>query len=135
MSSGKTIIAVPDLAPTEPLGFAQCVGAGQFVFVAGQTGIGADWDLVGLDFTSQARQVLENLGTALAAAGSTMQDIVSMTCFFADPRHVREFTELRQEAMEGALCASTAICGVSFVIPGMLLEVEAIAVRADHAAN
>jgi 2-iminobutanoate/2-iminopropanoate deaminase len=129
MSSAKTIIAVPELAPTEPLGFAQCVGAGEFVFVSGQTGINADWDVVGLDFTSQAGQVLENLEAALRAAGSTMQDIVSMTCFFADPRNVREFTELRHATMRGALCASTAICGVSFVIPGLLLEVEAIAVR------
>jgi 2-iminobutanoate/2-iminopropanoate deaminase len=135
MSGRKTIVAVPGLAATEPLGFAQCVVAGSFVFVAGQTGITKDWDLVGLDFTSQARQVLENLGTALRAAGSTMQDIVSMTCFFADARHVREFTELRQEAMEGALCASTAICGVAFVIPGLLLEVEATAVRASRAEN
>jgi 2-iminobutanoate/2-iminopropanoate deaminase len=127
MRGGKTIIAVPGLAATEPLGFAQCVVAGDFAFVAGQTGITEDWDLVGLDFTSQATQVLENLGTALRAAGATMQDIVSMTCFFADARHVREFTELRQEAMGGALCASTAICGASFVIPGLLLEVEAVA--------
>jgi 2-iminobutanoate/2-iminopropanoate deaminase len=127
MSAGKTIIAVPGLAATEPLGFAQCVAAGGFLFVSGQTGINEGWDLVGLDFTSQARQVLENLGIALQAAGSRMQDIVSMTCFFADARNVREFTELRQEAMAGTLCASTAICGVSFVIPGLLLEVEVVA--------
>lgn len=135
MSGDKTIIAVPDLVPTQQLGFAQCVAAGDFVFVAGQTGIDAGWDLAGLDFTSQAKQVLENLETALRAAGSTMHDIVSMTCFFADPRHVREFSELRQEAMQGALCASTAICGVSFVMPGLLLEVEAIALKGSRVEN
>jgi 2-iminobutanoate/2-iminopropanoate deaminase len=125
----KQIVSVPGLAPTEQLGFAQCVVAGEWVFVAGQTGIDADWNLVGLDFTSQATQLLENLKTALEAAGSGMQDIVTMTCFFADPRHVREFSELRAEAMGGSLCASTAICGVSFVMPGLLLEVEATALR------
>jgi enamine deaminase RidA (YjgF/YER057c/UK114 family) len=125
----KQIISAPGLAATEQLGFAQCVAAGELVFVAGQTGIDADWNLVGLDFTSQAKQVLGNLKAALEAAGSSMQDIVTMTCFFADPRHVREFSELRQEAMDASLCASTAICGVSFVMPGLLLEVDATAVR------
>jgi enamine deaminase RidA (YjgF/YER057c/UK114 family) len=135
MSGDKTIIAVPDLAPTQQLGFAQCVAAGDFVFVAGQTGIDTGWNLAGLDFTSQAKLVLKNLDTALQAAGSTMQDIVSMTCFFADPRHVREFSDLRQQATEGALCASTAICGVSFVMPGLLLEVEAIALKRSRAED
>jgi 2-iminobutanoate/2-iminopropanoate deaminase len=127
----KQIIAPPGLAATNQLGFAQCVVAGELVFVAGQTGIDAEWNVVGLDFTSQAKQVLENLGLALEAAGSSLQDIVTMTCFFADPRHVREFSELRQQAMGGSLCASTAICGASFVIPGLLLEVEATAVRSQ----
>jgi 2-iminobutanoate/2-iminopropanoate deaminase len=131
MSGRKQIVSAEGLANTKNLGFAQAVVAGDFVFVAGQTGIDKDWNLVGLDFTSQAKQVLENLGLALTAAGSTMADIVSMTCFFADSRHVREFTELRREAMGDTLCASTAICGASFVIPGLLLEVEATALRRE----
>lgn len=52
-----------------------------------------------------------------------------MTAFFADPRHVREFSAPRAEAMQGSLCASTAICGASFVIPGLLLEIEVTAIR------
>jgi len=31
--------------------------------------------------------------------------------------------------MSGVLCASTAICGVSFLLPELLLEVEVTAVR------
>jgi enamine deaminase RidA (YjgF/YER057c/UK114 family) len=127
MTLRKQIIDVPRLARTE--GFAQCIVAGDFVFVAGQTGTDEKWNVVGLDFASQAEMALDNLRLALAAAGSTMEDIVSMTCFFADPRHVREFGALRQRAMNGALCVSTAICGASFAIPGLLLEIEAIAVR------
>jgi 2-iminobutanoate/2-iminopropanoate deaminase len=125
------IVSPEGLANTESIGFAQAVVAGDFVFVAGQTGIDKEWNLVGLDFTSQAKQVLENLELALTAAGSSMANIVSMTCFFADPRHVREFSELRREAMGDALCASSAICGASFVIPGLLLEVEATALRGE----
>ncbi len=125
----KEVVVTPGLARTEEAGFAQCVTAGDFVFVAGQTGIDEDWRLVSHEFRPQAEKVLDNLRLALEGAGSSLRDIVSMTAFFADPRHVREFAELRKAAMDGSLCASTAICGASFVIPGLLLEVEATAIR------
>jgi 2-iminobutanoate/2-iminopropanoate deaminase len=125
----KEIVTTPGLARTEDAGFAQCVVAGDFVFVAGQTGIDENWELVSHEFGPQAMKVLDNLRIALESAGSSMTDIVKMTTFFADPRNVREFSELRKEAMSGSICASTAICGVSFAIPGLLLEVEATATR------
>lgn len=125
----KEIVETPGLASTAEAGFAQCVVAGDFVFVAGQTGIDEKWQLVSHEFRPQAEKVLDNLRIALESAGSSLADIVAMTTFFADPRHVREFSELRKDAMNGSLCASTAICGASFVIPGLLLEVEATAIR------
>jgi 2-iminobutanoate/2-iminopropanoate deaminase len=125
----KEVVPTPGLARTEAAGFAQCIVAGDFVFVAGQTGIDENWELVSHEFRPQAEQVLQNLRIALESAGSSLTDVVAMTAFFADPRHVREFSELRKQAMDGSLCASTAICGASFVIPGLLLEVEATAIR------
>jgi enamine deaminase RidA (YjgF/YER057c/UK114 family) len=129
----KVIVETPRLARTEEVGFAQCVVAGDFVFVAGQTGIDENWNVVSPEFREQAVKVFDNLRLALEAAGSSLEDIVSMTAFFADPQHVREFSEVRREAMHGSLCASSAICGASFVIPGLLLEVEVTAIRRARA--
>jgi 2-iminobutanoate/2-iminopropanoate deaminase len=129
MMAEKEVIDVPGLADTASVGFAQCIAAGDFVFVAGQTGIDEHWNVVSLEFAEQALRALDNVRLALEAAGSSLQQIVAMTVFFADPRHVREFSALRAEAMQGSLCSSTAICGASFVIPGLLLEIEVTAVR------
>jgi enamine deaminase RidA (YjgF/YER057c/UK114 family) len=125
----KEIVPVPGLADTEKAGFAQCVAAGDFVFVAGQTGIDEDWKLVSLEFGQQARKALDNLRLALEAGGSSFQDVVTMTVFFADARDVPEFSAIRKEMMAGSLCASSAIGGASFVIPGLLIEIEATAIR------
>ena len=120
--------SAPGLADTKRAGFAQCVVAGGLVFVSGQTAINENWDVVATDFGGQAHQVMANLSRALEAAGSRLEDVVSMTAFFSHPGHVPEFGAIRKAAMGGAMCASTAICGVSFVIPELLLEVQATAV-------
>jgi enamine deaminase RidA (YjgF/YER057c/UK114 family) len=125
----KEIVSVPGLAPTEALGFAQCVAAGDFVFVAGQTGIDEEWKLVSPDFDVQARKAFDNLRLALEAAGSSLDQIVTMTAFFADPRDIAAFSAIRREVMPGSLAASTAIGGASYVLPGILLEIEATAIR------
>lgn len=125
----KEVIEVPGVAKTDEAGFAQAVAAGAFVFVAGQTGIDEEWNVVALDFETQARKALDNLRLVLEAAGSSFQQVVSMTVFFADPRDVRPFSAIRREVMEGSLCASTAICGASFVLQGLLIEIEATAIR------
>jgi enamine deaminase RidA (YjgF/YER057c/UK114 family) len=125
----KEIVEVPGLAETAGVGFAQCVRAGDFVFVAGQTGIDENWQVVSSEFERQAEKALDNLRRALEAAGAGLEDIVSMTAYFTNPADVRTFSALRQAAMKGSLCASTAICGVSFVLPELLLEIEATAIR------
>ena len=128
----KKIVEVPGVARTHEAGFAQAVVAGDFVFVAGQTGIDEEWNVVSLEFGVQARKALDNLRLVLEAAGSSLEQIVSMTLFFADPRDVRAFSEIRREVMGGSLCASTAICGASFVLQGLLLEIEATAIRSSR---
>jgi 2-iminobutanoate/2-iminopropanoate deaminase len=128
----KEVIEVPGVAKTDQVGFAQAVVAGDFVFVAGQTGIDEEWNVVSRDFAVQARKALDNLRLVLEAADSSFGQIVSMTVFFADPRDVRAFSDIRREVMGGSLCASTAICGASFVLQGLLIEIEATAIRGEQ---
>jgi 2-iminobutanoate/2-iminopropanoate deaminase len=129
MTMKKEIVPVPGLADTAGVGFAQCVAAGDFVFVAGQTGIDDAWNLVSREFRPQAEKVFDNLRLALDAAGSSLDEIVSMTAYFADARDIAEFSAIRREIMPGSLCASTAVAGASYVLPGLLLEVTATAIR------
>jgi enamine deaminase RidA (YjgF/YER057c/UK114 family) len=125
----KEIVPVPGLAETEGVGFAQCVVAGDFVFVAGQTGIDEEWNVVSRDFRAQAEKAFDNLRRALDAAGSSLDHIVSMTAYFADAGDIPVFSAIRRKVMPGSLCASTAVGGASFVLPELLLEIEVTAIR------
>jgi enamine deaminase RidA (YjgF/YER057c/UK114 family) len=125
----KEIVPVPGLADTEGVGFAQCVVAGDFVFVAGQTGIDEEWKVVSREFKPQAEKAFDNLRLALEAAGSSLDHIVSMTAFFADAADIPMFSAIRRKVMPGSLCASTAVGGASFVLPDLLFEIEVTAIR------
>jgi 2-iminobutanoate/2-iminopropanoate deaminase len=129
MSLTKEIVPVPELGSSLP--FAQCVVAGDFVFIAGQTGIDADFRVVSLEFAPQVRRAFANLEIALAAGGSDFEHIVDMTVYLADARHGPEFGQIRKEFMGDSLCASTMICGVDYILPGLLAEIHVTAIRSE----
>lgn len=126
MSVVKQVVPVPELGEVP---FAQCVVAGDFVFIAGQTGIDENFNVVSREFGPQTRRAFENLGVALAAGGSSFDDIVDMTVYLADARFGPEFGEIRRDFMGDSVCASTLICGVNYILPYLLAEIHVTAVR------
>jgi len=116
----------------DALGFSQAWrvdGAGSFVFVAGQGPISADGELVGSgDFEAQVRQTFENLRTVLEQAGASLESVVKLTVFLTDIGTLREFGRVRNEFLPGPPPASSALQVTALAVPGMLVEVEAIAV-------
>ena len=115
----------------DALGFSQAWrvdGAGSFVFVAGQGPISADGELVGSgDFEAQVRQTFENLRTVLEQAGASLESVVKLTVFLTDIGTLREFGRVRNEFLPGPPPASSALQVTALAVPGMLVEVEAIA--------
>jgi enamine deaminase RidA (YjgF/YER057c/UK114 family) len=74
----------PSLA--KPSGFSHAVIApgGRIVFLAGQTAIDASGAIVGATVTAQFEQALDNLLTALDAAGGTPDQLTSLTVYATD---------------------------------------------------
>ncbi len=72
------------LAP--PSGFTHAVVAtgGRVVFLAGQTALGPDGMVVGATVTQQFELALENVLTALAAAGGRPEHLASLTIYAVD---------------------------------------------------
>ncbi len=72
------------LAP--PSGFTHAVVAtgGRVVFLAGQTALGPDGMVVGATVTEQFELALENVLTALAAAGGRPEHLASLTIYAVD---------------------------------------------------
>jgi enamine deaminase RidA (YjgF/YER057c/UK114 family) len=69
-----------------PSGFSHAVSATatRMVFLAGQVGIGKEGKVVGDGLVAQFEQALNNLVTALAAAGGHPRDLVSLTIYAVD---------------------------------------------------
>ena len=66
--------------------YSSAVEAGGVVYLSGQAGL-VDGKVTGTDIVTQARQAMENLGTALEAAGSSWDKVVKVTCFLTDPQN------------------------------------------------
>jgi reactive intermediate/imine deaminase len=125
-------LAPPGMAPGN--GYSQAVAAtGRIVSVAGQIAVDADGNLVGRDDPeAQARQVFENIGAALAAAGSSFGDVIKLTVFVTDMAILPDVRRVRDRYVDAERPpASTAVQVVALVRPELLLEVEALAVVVD----
>ncbi len=103
---------------------------GKTIWLAGQT---ATEDLnhksiVG-DFDGQTRTIFALLDQTLKRAGGSLRNMVSMTVFINDPRNGDRFIELRHEMFpDGKYPASALITVSNFARPGMLIEIQGVAV-------
>jgi 2-iminobutanoate/2-iminopropanoate deaminase len=103
--------------------------ASSLVFVAGQGPISPDGALVGRDdFDAQVRQTFENMRTVLEQSGASFESIVKLMVFLTDITLLRDFGRVRSEFITGPAPASTAVQIGALAVPGMMVEVEAIAV-------
>ena len=96
---------------------------GRTIWLAGQTA-----STIG-DFDAQVREVFTKLdATIKSAGGAGLRDMVTMTVFINDPRNGDRFVELRKEIFGGDFPASALITVSGFARPGLLVEVQGVAV-------
>jgi reactive intermediate/imine deaminase len=120
-------ILLPELG--EPLShYAHAVRFGDLLFVSGCAPTDASGQLVGGDdVVAQTRQVLANLGAVLAAAGLGPDDVLKVTVFLVDIDDRPRINPLRQAFFGQDRPASTLVEVSRLAIPGMKVEIEAIA--------
>jgi len=98
------------------------------IYVGGQNAVDAEGRLVGEgDAVAQTRQVMANLRTALAAAGATVHDLVSVTILLVESVDLAQAYPVAAAALEGAVPTVTAVRVAGLAVPGALLEVSAVA--------
>ena len=112
-----------------PIGYTHVVAPqrGRLVFIAGQVSADKAGAVVGKgDFKAQVKQVLENLKTAVEAAGGTMADVAKINVYVTDLTQIAAMREVRQQYFTGNPPASTLVQVVALARPEFLLEIEAI---------
>jgi len=130
----SAIRRVNPLGLATPPGYSQLVEvkASRMIFIAGQTAIGPDGELVGKnDFAAQADQVFRNLGLALESVGCTAANLVKLTVFLRDMNHLPIYREARNRffatTTPPAAPAVTLVEVSKLYGPDFLMEIEGIA--------
>lgn len=110
---------------------------GRIVWLAGETAI---TDLTGKDikgdFEAQTRTIFALLDQTLKRAGGSLKDIVSMTTYLTDPRNGATYSKVRGEMFpDKKYPASAQITISNLAVPGMQIEIHAVAVIGDKCSS
>jgi enamine deaminase RidA (YjgF/YER057c/UK114 family) len=106
---------------------------GKTIWLAGMGGVTGPGGNKNTDFTSQTRQVFENIAATLKEADGTLDNVVTMTVMIRNQSDGPEFLKLRGEFFKKNYPASMLIVAKDFANPNLLLEIQAVAVIGDQA--
>jgi reactive intermediate/imine deaminase len=106
--------------------YSPVVVSHDLVLLSGQVPFDADGNIVSDDAEDQVRQVFENVGRCLAAAGCGFEDVIKVTTFLADLSDFAVYNEIYSEYFRPPYPARTTV-GAALI--GIKIEVEAIARR------
>ena len=124
----KKIIQPRALATPKNYSPGVLVKPGHLLFIAGQTALDADGEVVGIgDVAAQTKQVYENIGLILSQAGGTFSDIVKITRYMTDVSFKDEINRIQRQYLKKDFPASTGIVVKGLVRKEFLVEIEAIA--------
>jgi enamine deaminase RidA (YjgF/YER057c/UK114 family) len=107
------------------------VKASEFLFIAGQVGVGKD-GAVPVDFEQQCAVVFQRLGDALASQGANFANVVEFTTYLVDAQDIAKFMTYRTREFprlfaNGAYPPNTLLVIDRLVREEFLIEVSAVA--------
>lgn len=107
--------------------YSQGVKAGAYVFFSGQIPLNPETgELVGGGIDVQARQVMSNMGAALAAAGLNFGQVVKTTIYLTDLRDFAVVNDIYGSCFSGTYPARATV-QVAALPKGAGIEIEWVA--------
>jgi 2-iminobutanoate/2-iminopropanoate deaminase len=110
---------------------------GKIVWLAGHSALtDLDGKSIAYDFDAQVTVIFKRMEQTLARAGAKLTDLVTLTTFLTDARLSSRFSEVRRAIFERDFPkkdypASALITVTGLAAPGMMVEVQGIAVVDD----
>jgi len=101
-------------------------GGARLLFISGLNGYLPDGKTMPLTFEEQAEVIWGHLKEILSAAGMTVQNLVSLRFYLADPKYDEANVRVRGKHLGEHSAALTTVC-CQLLDPKWKLEVEAVA--------
>jgi 2-iminobutanoate/2-iminopropanoate deaminase len=105
-------------------------GPARWLHISGQVGAKPDGSLE-LGFEAQAHRTWANLVAVLQAAGMGVGDIIKTNIFLTRASDIPASRKHRDEALKGHAPASTMLIISALAHPDLLIEVDAVAAKAE----
>lgn len=110
---------------------------GRTIWLSGETAI---TDLNGKDikgdFEAQVRTIFALMEKTLKQAGGSLKNVVATTTFITDPRNGPILSKVRADIYpDGNFPASAMITVSNLAVPGMLIEIQGVAVINDKCSK
>jgi 2-iminobutanoate/2-iminopropanoate deaminase len=121
-------IRLPDQLPEPISHYTDGVVAGGWIWVSGMLALDATGVLVGGDdVVAQAERVHENIGAVLKKAGAGFEHVVKVTVYLRRIEDRAAVNTVRRRFFGESRPASTLVEVSAFVLPGALVEIDAVA--------
>ena len=134
-ASGPQVRRINPPAIATPTGYTHVVevmGPGKTIYLSGQIALDQRGNVVGAgDMKAQTEQVFRNLEAALAAAGASFKDVVKTNTYLTDISQLQVLREARARYFGDAVPTSTTVEVTKLALPGLMVEIEAVAVVAQ----
>ena len=126
--SQRQQISTPQ-APAAIGPYSQAISTESFIFASGQIALDpTSGQLISDDVRAQTRQVLENVKGLLAAAGTSLSQVVKTTVFLTTMANFTPMNEVYSEYFQQSPPARSTVA-VAELPKNALVEIEVIALR------
>ncbi|MEJ1113535.1 RidA family protein [Paenarthrobacter sp. CCNWLY172] len=110
----------------QTLGYSRAVQVDSTLFISATAASGPD-GIVGEDFYSQTKYILEKLGTVLEEAGFSYEDVVQSKLYLTDISKWEDAGRAHGEVFGEIRPALALVHVLPFLDPAMLVEIELVA--------
>jgi 2-iminobutanoate/2-iminopropanoate deaminase len=125
----KEIVSV-ELARSNP-NLSPATKFGNLVFVAGQTGRHPVTGEIGKDIREQTRNTLERIKMVLAAAGTSLDNVLTATSYLTSREHLAAYNEEYAKYFPTGKPARTTVTVAALNAPELLVEITVTACIPD----
>lgn len=116
--------------------YSAAIQVDRWLYISGQVALDEQGNSVrGDDLAAQTRQIFDNIGAILEAAGGSFDDVVKVNYFVLSIDEFPSLVELRREYFQPPYPAATSVEVSALMKPEWLIEIEAVALLPEHAAR